>query len=172
MFWLQWITELGWDHLWGDRADVFVEDVIKNRTVSCFVFQFTAGVTGIGLLLLRGANLTELFNNLMLGLKFLLLVVIIGLLSYVANSLQPKIDSLFNSSLDKTIPDATANQIGKLRARRKKIASICLFCVLTISMLGVQAWAAFQWWIKILWLLTIALFTWRAYRSVTPYGWF
>jgi hypothetical protein len=46
-----------------------------------------------------------------------------------------------------------------------------MFVVLTISMLGVQAWAPFPLWLTVLLVIAIAAFTWRAYTSTTPYGW-
>ena len=64
-----------------------------------------------------------------------------------------------------------APRIGALRLRRKRLASICMFVVLAVSMLGVQVWAPFPLWLTILLVIALALFTWRAYNSVTPYGW-
>lgn len=43
--------------------------------------------------------------------------------------------------------------------------------ILTMTMLGVQVVAAFPNWLSAALALAIAAFTWRAYRSVTPYGW-
>jgi Na+/glutamate symporter len=65
----------------------------------------------------------------------------------------------------------TAAQIQSLRLRRKRIASICTFSVLTMAMLGVQVWAASPLWLTVVLVVAIAAFTWRAYKSVTPYGW-
>ena len=31
----------------GDRADTYMENIIKNRTIPCFVFQGTVLVTGL-----------------------------------------------------------------------------------------------------------------------------
>lgn len=52
-----------------------------------------------------------------------------------------------------------------------RLASLCLFSVLTATMLGVQVWVAFPLWLTAILVLAIAVFTWRAYSSVTPYGW-
>ena len=51
------------------------------------------------------------------------------------------------------------------------MASVCLFVVLIVSMLGVQVWTPFPLWLTVLLVMAIAAFTWRAYSSVTPYGW-
>lgn len=154
----------------GDRADTYMENIIKSRTIPCFVFQATAGVTGLALVLLRGMRLDALVSNLALGLKFLLLLLIAALLSYVHFSLQPQIDALF-AQAGSPVPADVAPRIGALRLRRKLVASICMFVVLTVSMYGVQVWAPFPLWLTVLLVIAIAVFTWRAYNSVTPYGW-
>ncbi len=144
--------------------------MLKNRTIPCFVFQATAGVTGLALVLLRRLGLGALVTNTALGLKSLLLVLVVGLLSYVHFSLQPQIDALF-AQAGSPVPADLAPRIGALRQRRKRLASICMFVVLTISMLGVQVWTPFPMWLTALLVIAIAAFTWRTYNSVTAYGW-
>lgn len=154
----------------GDRTDTYMENIIKNRIVPCFVFQVTVGVTGLALVLLRGFGMDALLTIPVLGLKFLLLVFVMGLLGFVHFSLQPQIDALF-ARVGNPVSADVALRIGALRLRRKRLASICLFVVLTVSMLGVQVWTPFPLWLTTLLVIAIALFTWRAYNSVTPYGW-
>jgi len=154
----------------GDRADIYIENIIKNRSIPCFVFQATAGITGLVLVLLRGMGLGALVTRPVLGLKSLLLLLIAGLLSYVHFSLQPQIDALFAQAGSPVSADL-APRIGALRQRRKRMASICMFVVLTVSMLGVQVWAPFPLWLTALLVIAIAAFTWRTYNSTTPYGW-
>ena len=154
----------------GDRADTYLENIIKNRTIPCFVFQATALVSGLALMFLRGQGLGTLLTNPALGLKFLLLVFIAALLSFVHLSLQPQIDALF-AQAGNPLPADFAPRIGALRLRRKRMASICLFIVLTSAMLGVQVWAPFSLWLTSVLIAAIVVFTWRAYKSVTPYGW-
>ena len=153
----------------GDRADAYMENTIKNRTVPCFVFQGTALVSGLALVLLQGLGAGALLTNFALGLKFLLLLLIIVLLAYVHLSLQPQIDALFARGTP--IPAEIGSRIAALRLRRKRIASIFMFVVLTVAMLGLQVWAPFPAWLTVLFVLAIALFTWHSYRGVTPYGW-
>jgi hypothetical protein len=106
-----------------------------------------------------------------LGAKFLLLILIAVLLGYVHVKLQPQIDALFENSPDGPVSPDTAKAIASLRLRRKRLASICLFSVLTMAMLGVQAWVSFPLWLSLSMFLALALFTYRAYKSTTPYGW-
>lgn len=154
----------------GDRLDTYLENVIKNRAIPCYVFQATVLITGLALILLRGMGLGTLVTIPTLGVKFLLLLLMASLLSYVVFSLQPQIDALFAQG-GSPISVEIAPRITALRLRRKKMTSICMFAVLTDAMLGVQAWAPFPLWLTTLLVLAIAAFTWRAYKSVTPYGW-
>ena len=99
-----------------------MEIIIKNRTIPCFVFQATALVTGLALVLLPGRGLDTLVTNSALGLKFLLLLLITRLLSYVHFSLQPQIDALFTQA-SSPVPADVAPRLGALRLRRKRVAS-------------------------------------------------
>ena len=156
----------------GDRVDIFMENIIKNRTIPCFVFQITALVTGIALISLRGIDLSILYTNPVVAAKFFPLLLIIILLAYINSSIQPRIDALFAKAGENPIPQDIAGEINQLRSRRKRIASICMFVVLVVSMLGVQVWAPFPMWLTVLLVIAIAAFTWRTYKSTTPYGWF
>ncbi len=155
----------------GDRTDTYIENIIKNRTIPCFVFQATALVSGLALVLLGGLGLGALTTDPVLVFKFFPLLFIAGLLTYVHISVQPRIDNLFAQVTSGTVPEEIAQSIGSLRLRRKRIASICMFVVLTVSMLGVQVWTDIPVWLTVLLIVAIAIFTLRAYKSVTPYGW-
>lgn len=156
----------------GDRVDTYLENTIKNRVLPCYVFQATALVTGLALILLRGMGLDTLVTNPVLGLKFLLLLVIAGLLSVVTFNVQPRIDALFaKRDAGGNLAEEDAAQIRALRGRRKKLSSLCMFCVLMTAMLGVQAWSVFPVWLTVALTIAIAVFTWRAFYSVTPWGW-
>lgn len=155
----------------GDRADTYLENIIKNRTVPCFIFQATVLVTGLAVVLLRGLGLSALVTNPVLGFKFLLLLFVAGDLYYVHVSLQPRIDALFAQAGGTPVPGELASRIGALRLRRKRMASLCTVAVLVAAMLGVQVWGAFPLWLTVVLILAIAALTWRAFTSVTPYGW-
>jgi len=154
----------------GDRVDTYVENLVRNRELPCFVFQATAFVTGVGLVLVGGASLGALLSNPILAVKILLLALIGVLLAYAHHGLQPRIDALFEQAAQSG-PGEVAGQIVALRLRRKRMASVCMVVVLVESMLGVQVWASFPVWLTALLVVALALFTWRAYSSVTPFGW-
>jgi hypothetical protein len=155
----------------GDRVDVYMENIIKNRTIPCFVFQATALISGAIIVALRGRNLADLFTEPILAIKFFPLLLIGGLLTYVHVSLQPRIDALFAQAGGVPATPELAKQIGPLRIQRKRLATICLFVVLLSAMFGVQVWAPFPFWLTLVLTAVIGLFTWRSYSSVTPYGW-
>ncbi len=156
----------------GDRADTYMENIIKNRTIPCFIFQATALITGLALVRAMGLGLDVFFTNWVLGLKFFLLVVIGAMLTFVHLNMQPKIDRLFAQAEGaENIPAEIASQIGVLRLRRKQFASVCMFIVFVEVILGVQAWVAFPLWLNAALVVVLALFTWRAYSSQMPYGW-
>ena len=155
----------------GDRTDTYMENVIKSRTVPCFVFQATVLVSGIALMLLQGLGLSALITIPMLGAKFPLLLLIVGLLTYVHVALQPRIDAAFSEAVEESIPPELAKRIGAMRLRRKRIASICMFVVLTNVVLGVQVSAAFPVVVAAVLIVAVGAFTWRAFSSNTPFGW-
>jgi hypothetical protein len=154
----------------GDRVDTYMENIVKNRAVPCFVFQGTVMISGLALIYLRFDSFQPLVDNALLGLKFLLLLLVAGNLSYVHFSIQPKLDELFASSGD-SIGDETAQRIRGLRATRKQFALVCIFLVLTVAMLGVQVYAHFPLALTAILIVMLALFTYKSYRTQMPYGW-
>ncbi len=154
----------------GDRVDTYLENIIKNRAIPCYVFQATALVSGLALIFLHGQDLGALIAYPVLGLKFLFLLLIAAGLTRVVFVLQPRIDGLFAGAGSPIAPE-TAKEIGRFRLARKQTASFCLFLVLANVILGLQAWVAFPIWLTAVLFAAIALFTWRAYTSLTPFGW-
>lgn len=156
----------------GDRTDIYVENIIKNRTIPCYVFQASALISGILLMLAGGGGWQSLITFPLMGIKLGLLVVVAATLTTVFISIQPRLDALFAQGGTPPFPAEIAAEIGKLRTTRKNRATVCLFCVLTIVMFGVQVWAPFPLWLNITLILAIAAFTRRAATSEIPYGWF
>ncbi len=157
----------------GDRTDVYMENIIKNRTIPCFVFQITVFLSGLAMVH-EIWGLSELFTNGILFLKFSLLILVTGLLLYVHLIIQPKIDALFAEA--NPVPDENVPRISALRLLRKRFATVCMFVVLTEAVMGVQVIRHFPLWnglplLTIFLILAITAFTYRAYHSVTPYGW-
>lgn len=155
----------------GDRADRYMENIIKGQTIRCYVFQLTAAVTGVASVYFRRMGLGSVITNWVLLAKSLLVGALLLLLSYVHFNLQPKIDALFEQAGGELASGEIAVQIGTLRATKKKLASVCLFLVMTIVMLGLQVYARFNPLLTLAFLALIGIFVWRAYRGPIRYGW-
>lgn len=62
--------------------------------------------------------------------------------------------------------------IWALRRRRKQIAASCLFLVIGTVLLGLRLGTPFGVLLVLILLGLAAVFAWRVYRSLLPYGWF
>ncbi len=155
----------------GDRADAYMENIIRGQAVRCYAFQIALLMSGLLLIWMRGLGVGALVTNGILTLKLLLLLALMGLLSYIHFSLQPRLDALFARAANQTIPQDLAAAIARLRLRRKKIAATCLFLVLTLILLGLQVFERFSTVLTVTLLLASALFAWHAFRTRIPYGW-
>jgi hypothetical protein len=152
-------------------VDRYFENLIKTNAIRCFVFQGTALVTGVLLVVLSGASLAELFTNAVLLAKLVLLLTLTGLLSYVHFGIQPRIEALLNKVDGEEISPDVAAELRPWRSRRKKLAGFCLFFVILLVLLGLQVFGLFGALLNGLLVVLAALFSWRVYKSTIPYGW-
>ena len=152
-------------------VDRYFENLIKTNAIRCFVFQATAFVTGLLLIPLAGLPFSALVTNRILLAKFLLLVVLSVLLSYVHMGVQPRIEALLSQVQGSEIPPEILQKIVPWRVRRKKLAGFCLFFVITLVLLGLQVFVRFDPLTTALLLVLAALFSWRVYKSPVSYGW-
>jgi len=155
----------------GDRADSYMENIIRGQAVRCYAFQIALLLSGLLLIWFRGLGLSALWTNWVLTLKVLLLLALMSLLSHIHFGLQPRLDTLFARAANRVIPSDVAAEIMGLRMRRKKIAATCLFLVLALILLGLQVFERFPSLLTVALLLASALFAWRAFRTHIPYGW-
>ncbi|MCS5654010.1 MAG: hypothetical protein NZ825_15345 [Candidatus Marinimicrobia bacterium] len=153
-------------------TDRYFENIIKRGAIRCYVFQCTVFLSGIVILFL-GPGLNAIWSNWILTAKTLILLLLMSLLSYVHFSIQPKIESLLGS-LSPTEP-ASEDLPGKLapfRILRKKLATVCLFLVITAIILGVQTYSRFHPFVSMALVLLAAGFSLRANKSLVRFGWF
>ena len=153
-------------------TDRYFENIIKRGAIRCYVFQCTVFVTGVAILFL-GPGLSAIWSNWVLTAKTFILLLLMSLLSYVHFSIQPKIESLLES-LSPTVP-ASEDLPGKLapfRILRKKLATVCLFLVITAIILGVQTYSRFHPFVSMALVLLAAGFSLRANKSLVRFGWF
>ena len=155
----------------GEWADRYMENIIKAQSMRCYIYQLTAGVTGLALVYFRGFALSSFFTNWVLAAKTILLLTLMGLLSYVHLSLQPRIDALFAQAGTNAVPEDLGAQVSVLRVRRKRLAATCLFLVITTVLLGLQVYARFNPLLSLALVVLTALFVWRAYRTSIRFGW-
>lgn len=152
-------------------VDRYFENIIKGASVRCYVYQLTALVTGLLLLPLAGLPWNSLFENGILLIKFLLLLILMSLLSVVHFGIQPAIEKLLSQVKGDEIPKEIAERIAPLRINRKRLAALCLFIVIIIVLLGLQVFAKFGFPLTALLIVLAALFSWRVYRTPIRFGW-
>lgn len=157
----------------GDRADRYMENILKNRTTACFVFQFTILIGGFLLMWarVRGGQFDagDFASNWVIIVKILILLLMMAMLSWIRFAVQPEVDRLFGDYGE--LSDDARARIGALRLRRKRMSSGCMFMAFTAAMLGVQTYSRFPAWLTIILLALIALWAYRSYKSETTFGW-
>lgn len=100
------------------------------------------------------------------------LVLLTGLLSYVHLGIQPRIEALLAGvTPDSLVPEERRPALVRLRLRRKRISSLCLFLVVTAFIMGVQASMRYSPWLALPLMAFAVLFAWRVYRRPIPWGW-
>src|SRR4030066_1193403 len=124
-------------------VDRYFENIIKGAAIRCYVYQFTALFTGILLIPLGGFPWSDLTDNPILLSKLLLLLLLTALLSVVHFQIQPAIEAILTKVQGDEIPEGIAKQIAPIRLRRTRLATACLFIVITIVLLGLQVTSRF-----------------------------
>jgi len=154
------------------HVDRYMENIIKNGAYRCFVFQSTALTTGVLLLIFGSLGIEALWTNWIILSKTVLLFILISMLSYVHFNLQPKIESLLsNLSPDSAIPDDLMIQLKPFRVRRKRMATFCLFLVITIIILGLQTFGSFSPLLTIVLIGLAGIFALKASKTLIRFGW-
>lgn len=153
-------------------ADRYMENIIRRGALRCFVFQFTVLISGVLLIILGPLGIQSLWNNWIILAKTIILVTLLGLLSYVHFRLQPKIESLMSKiEPESPVPDGFAAQLKPYRVRRKRLATLCLFFVVTAIILGLQVYGTFHPVLTVILIGMAALFAWKASRTLIRFGW-
>ena len=154
------------------QADRYLENIIRRGATRCFVFQATVLVTGILLLVAGPLGIAALWSNAVLLAKTLLLFTLAGLLSYVHLRLQPRIEAILaDLRPDQPVPEDLMSRLKPPRVLRKRLATLCLFLVLTIIILGIQVYRRFDPLLTGALIALAGLFAWRANRTLLRFGW-
>jgi hypothetical protein len=154
-------------------ADRYQENIIRHGATRCYVFQWTVLISGVLLIIFGPLGIEALWTSWVVLAKTLILFTMGGLLSYVHYNLQPKIES-FMSKIGPAdaVPDGLSAQLKPYRVRRKRLATFCLFLVITAIILGLQVYETFNSILTIVLIGIGALFAWKANRSLIRFGWF
>ncbi len=154
------------------HADRYMENIIRRGAIRCFVFQATVFTTGLLLLIFGPLGIGRIWTSWVMTLKTVLLFAVTGLLSYVHFRLQPKIESFIGDlGPDSEVPDDIVAQLKPYRVRRKRLATLCLFLVITIIILGLQTIGTFNPITTLVLIALAALFAWRANKTLIRFGW-
>jgi hypothetical protein len=154
------------------HVDRYMENIIKHGAYRCYVFQSTVLTTGVLLLIFGPLGIASLWTNWIILTKTILLIIIMGMLSYVHFNLQRKIESIFsNLAPDTEAPNDTAAQLKPYRVLRKRMATFCLFIVITIIILGLQTYGSFSPVLTIVLIGLAALFALKANKTLMRFGW-
>lgn len=156
----------------GYFTDRYMENIIRNNAVRCFIFQGTMAASGLGLIFVSGFGWDSLLSYPPLVVKWAALLILVGLLSIVHFYLQPRIEALMNQvKPNSLVPEGIAPQIARLRIRRKRLSGICLFFVLTALVMGLRVTFSFNVYLAVALIIAAALFAWRVYRRPVRLGW-
>ncbi len=154
------------------HTDRFLENIIRHNAVRCFAFQGTMLASGLALTWVSGYGWGALITVPALVVKWVALLVLIGLLSYIHFSLQPRIEALLSSMKpDSPLPADLPPKIAALRRRRKKLSGICLFLVLTALIMGLKVTFNYNIYLAIGLIVVAGIYAWRVYRKPVRLGW-
>ena len=104
----------------GYFTDRYMENIIRNNAVRCFVFQGTMLASGLGLIYITGRPWISLLTEPTMVIKWVALAILVSLLSYIHFSIQPRIEQLMEQvKPDTPVPQGLGPKIAALRKRRK-----------------------------------------------------
>ena len=154
------------------ETDRYFENIIKRGAIRCYVFQFTVFISGI-IIVMHGPGLSAIITNWVLATKTIILFTLMGLLSYVHFYLQPKIEEHLSSiDSNKVVSEDFASVLAPFRIKRKKLATVCLFLVISAIILGVQTYVRYDPIVTIGLIVLAGIFSYRANKSLIRFGWF
>jgi hypothetical protein len=152
-------------------ADRYMENIIKHGAYRCYVFQSTALITGVLLLIFGPLGIKAVWMSWVIVVKTILLFILMGMLSYVHFRLQPQIESILsNFNADSDVPDNLGSQLKPYRVRRKRMATICLFLVITAIIFGLQVYRIFSPLLTLILIGLAGLFSLRVNKTLMRFG--
>lgn len=154
------------------NTDRYMENIIRNGASRCFVFQVTVLTTGVLLLIYGPLGIEALWTSWVVLTKTILLFVLMSMLSFVHFRLQPRIEELMGTIDSKSeIPEGFAAKLKPFRVLRKRMATVCLFIVITIIILGMQVYSTYDPIVTIILIVLVGLFSLRVNKTLIRFGW-
>jgi len=154
------------------EADNHLESVIKNGFNWCYIFQAITFITGILLLVLGNIGIEGLWNDWIVLTKTIILIVLMGTVTYVHFKLQPKIESfLAIITTDSEVPGTLFLKLKPYRLIRKWVTAFYLFLVISAVVLGIQVYAPFNPILTVILVGISGLFSLTADKILLRFGW-
>ncbi len=151
------------------NTDRYLENILKNQPIRCYAYLAVILITGILLTWSRG----WIWTDWALIIKLVAFAALASLLSYVHFTIQPHIESILTGwKPGEEVPADKKATFLNWRRRRKRLAGICLFLVLTALIMGVRVTWGYAPWLAAVFMVGAALFAWRVYRTPVRLGWF
>jgi hypothetical protein len=153
-------------------ADRHIENIIKSGVNWCYINQLTVLITGILLLVLGDFGIKALWQDWIVLSKTIILIILMGTISYVHFKLQPKIESFLTAlSTGTEISDNFILELKPYRVMRKWMTSFYLFLVIAAIVLGIQVYATFNPALTIILIVLAGLFSIKADKILIRFGW-
>ena len=154
------------------NTDRFMENIIGRNALRCFVFQGTMALSGLALVPLSGRPWSALWADPDLIIKWVALLLLVSLLSYVHFSLQPRIEALvILLKPGEPAPPELGPKLAPRRLLRRRLSAICLFLVLTALVMGLRVTFGYNPYLALTFVALGGLWAWRVYRQPVPLGW-
>ncbi len=152
------------------NTDRYLENILKNQPIRCYAYLAVILVTGVLLTWYKG----WIWTDWALIVKLVAFAALVSLLSYVHFTIQPHIESILTGwKPGEEVPAEKKATFLAWRGRRKRLAGICLFLVLTALIMGVRVTFSYTpWYVVVAFLVVAALFARRVYRNPVRFGWF
>ena len=152
------------------NTDRYLENILKNQPVRCFGYLTVILITGVLLTWYKG----WIWTDWALITKLVAFAALVSLLSYVHFTIQPNIDKILTGwKPGEEVPPDKKQSFLAWRGRRKRLAGVCLFLVLTSLVMGLRVTFSYMpWYLAIVFVIAAALFAWRVYRKPVRFGWF
>ncbi len=151
------------------NTDRYLENILKNQPIRCYAYLAVILVTGILLTWYKG----WIWTDWALIVKLVAAATLGSLLSYVHFNIQPHIERIMDKvKPGEEVPVEKRPILLAWRTRRKRLAGICLFLVLTALIMGLRVTWGYAPWLAAIFLVAAALFAWRVYRNPVRFGWF